>query len=208
MNPQQKIAIVDYDAGNLTSVVNAFEFVGATASVVTEPADLVSFDKFVIPGVGAFEPGMQHLQERNLEKALGEQVLGEKKPALCICLGMQLLATRSSEHGDHMGLNWIPGRVEKIDRTEMGLRVPHIGWNEVTFRGQEPCLAHLEDNADFYFANSYHFIPDDKSVIVGTYEYGSELVGIMRKDNIFAAQFHPEKSHHVGLGVIKNFADC
>jgi len=140
MSESPTIAIIDYDAGNLTSVRNAFEFVGHVAEVVRSPNQLDKYQRFVLPGVGAFGPGTAKLRTAGFVDALNTEVLESKKPLLCICLGMQLLATTSYEHGKHIGLNWIPGEVVEIEKVELGLRVPHVGWNEVRFVQKDPLL--------------------------------------------------------------------
>lgn len=188
------VAVIDYGMGNVQSVVNALEFVGAKAILTRDPALIQSSDRIVLPGVGAFGDGMKNLRDFHLIPILEEEVLHKKKPFLGICLGMQLLATTGLEHGRNSGLNWIGGLVDRLPSAEQGLRVPHMGWNDVKPLG-----------AAFYFVHSYHLIPDNKSVVSGWCEYGIPFCAAVQKENIWGAQFHPEKSHKDGIRYLQSF---
>lgn len=198
------VAIINYGMGNLRSVANAFESLGCPVQVTTDPLDLRAAERIVLPGVGAFRDGMDNLRTAGWIPAL-EEAREQGKPFLGLCLGMQLLATTGAEHGTHAGLDWIPGVVERIRSDGTSLRVPHVGWNDVSFTKREGLYAGLGDAATFYFVHSYVFWPTDASVVSGVTDYGAELVASVESRNIYATQYHPEKSHRAGLAVLKNF---
>jgi glutamine amidotransferase len=201
----RRLAIVDYGMGNLRSVANALAAIGARADVTRDPEELRAADGIVLPGVGAFADGMRNLREGGWVPALEEQVVEKGKPFLGLCVGLQLLATKGTEHGESDGLGWIPGVVKRI-ATSDALRVPHIGWNDVRFARRNGLYAGLEDSASFYFVHSYVLLPDDPAVVSGRCEYGEDFAASIEMDNIHATQYHPEKSHHAGLTVLRNFA--
>lgn len=176
-------------------------------AVATRPQLLESADFIVLPGVGAFGDGMRNLNELGLVVPLKEEVLHKGKPFLGICLGMQLLAATGTEFGVHEGLGWIKGAVIRIEPGDPGLRVPHIGWNSLTVRVPHPLFQGLQEEPAFYFVHSYQFVPDDRSHISTTCDYGGEIVAAVQNENIYGVQFHPEKSHREGLTVLKNFLD-
>lgn len=200
------VVIVDYGLGNLWSVRNAFEFVGASVTVSSDPHVLLHSECLVLPGVGSFGSGMQNLHARGLVEALNQAVLGKRTPLLGICLGMQLLADESEEAPGVRGLGWIPGQVRKF--REKSLRLPHMGFNAaVTIAGAGEPFFHCVDEAapDFYFVHSYCFVPDDASHILARTDYGGEFVSAVRNDRIIGVQFHPEKSQSSGLRLISEF---
>ena len=200
------IAIVDYGVGNLRSVQKALERVGATAIVTSDPADLDAARGIVLPGVGAFGDGMEHLRARGLVDPVLRQV-GGGKPLLGICLGMQLLYEESEEMGHHQGLGLLPGRVVRFPEGE--LKVPHIGWNQLHKTGDNPArrlLVGVAAGAYAYFVHSYYVQPDDPADVVATTEYGLAFASVVGRDRIFGAQFHPEKSQEVGLRLLQNYA--
>jgi len=199
----RRVSIIDYGMGNLQSVANACTALGVKATIINTPDLLQEADRIILPGVGAFGDGMNNLEKRGWVEALESEVRINKKPFLGLCLGMQLLATTSSEYGCHAGFNWIPGTVERIPNTTV--RVPHIGWNDVCFSKKDGLFAGLGDSQVFYFVHSYMFRPSDPSVISGTCSYGIDFAASIEMDNIYATQFHPEKSHKIGLAVLKNF---
>jgi imidazole glycerol-phosphate synthase subunit HisH len=201
------VGIIDYGMGNLRSVANAFRFVGAGVECVTDPAGLRHVDAIVLPGVGAFGDGIRNLHERGFVGPLAEEVLHKGKPFLGICLGMQLLATTGLEHGTFAGLGWIPGVVDRFPNAtgEGPLRVPHIGWNDVRFVERGGLFDDLGESASFYFVHSYKVEPQDKGVVSGWCEYGVPFAASIRRGNIVATQFHPEKSHRAGLSLLRNF---
>lgn len=203
------IAIVNYGMGNITSVMNALEAIGATATIANEPAQLAQAQGIILPGVGAFGDGMAQLKQRGFIPALEHEVLAAGKPLLGICLGLQLLATAGNEHGRHVGLGWIPGEVTRIElpTDQAALRLPHIGWNDVHRAHNSTLYAGLAPGQSFYFVHSYVLRPTDPDVITGTFNYGTNHVASIQWRNIYATQFHPEKSHKPGLALLKNFAD-
>jgi glutamine amidotransferase len=201
------IAVIDYKTGNLRSVSKALEAVGAQTKVTDNPKDIISADAIVLPGVSAFAQGMENLKRENLLPAILESIKN-KKPFLGICLGLQLLFTESEEHGICKGLNIIEGDVIKFSE---GLKIPHMGWNQVRKqrtedRGQKTeILKDIPDNSYFYFVHSYYVQPKDENTIIATTEYGKDFVSAVNKDNVWGVQFHPEKSSDLGLKILKNF---
>ena len=202
------IAIVDYGAGNLRSVYNAFEAIGRKTTVTKNPVDLSKADAIVLPGVGSFGDGMASLRQTNLIDALNEEVIGKKKPYLGICLGMQFLADRGEENGEHKGLGWIPGVVRLIRPNSPEFRIPHIGWNDLDVRLQAPLFDGIEDRV-FYFVHSYHFEPegDGRDCISSVCDHGTVVTASVQRDNIYGVQFHPEKSQRSGLDLLVNFVN-
>jgi glutamine amidotransferase len=199
------IGIVDYNMGNLASVKNAFDKIGAKAEIVSDADKLKNYDKLLFPGVGAFGDAMEHLKETNLDEAMKEFVKSGKY-VLGICLGMQLLFESSEEFGFHEGLGLIPGKVVRFDKSiELTHKVPHMGWNKMFFKKNSPLFKELE-NPYLYFVHSYHVVCDDEFVI-GKTIYGYEFVSAVNKDNLFGFQPHPEKSHNAGLKILENFVE-
>lgn len=200
------IAIVDYGVGNLRSVQKALERVGAMAVVTSDPAALDAAQGVVLPGVGAFGDGMDHLQARRLVEPVLRQV-EDGKPLLGICLGMQLLFEQSEEMGLHQGLGLLPGRVVRFPESE--LKVPHIGWNQLRRVGSGLEMALLQDIPDgayAYFVHSYYAAPAKPGDLLATTGYGLEFASVVGRGQIYGAQFHPEKSQDVGLQLLRNFA--
>lgn len=192
--------------GNLRSVQKAFEKVGSNAIITNEPDEIKKADKIVLPGVGSFKDAMNNLQSLGLVDILNEEVLIKKKPFLGICLGMQLIAKKSYENGENEGLGWVNAEVVKFDFSNKNkkLKVPHVGWNEIVFNNENKLLDGIDELSDVYFVHSYFFRTDED--IVSTYtEYGFNFVSSINKDNIYAFQFHPEKSQKIGLKIIENF---
>jgi glutamine amidotransferase len=206
------IAIIDYGMGNLRSVEKAFEKVGFKSVVTDKPETIEKADKIVLPGVGAFKDAKEGLQERNLVEPIINHIK-KGKLFLGICLGLHLLFTRSSEYGGHEGLNIVPGEVVRFkpDRLPGGdnqkLKIPHMGWNRIRARKEVPILNGLPDNPYMYFVHSYYVIPDRDDVVATETEYGGAFVSMISIDNVFAMQFHPEKSQHYGLMILKNFGE-
>jgi imidazole glycerol-phosphate synthase subunit HisH len=206
MMDRANIAIVDYGMGNLRSVANAFANIGCRASITQNPDDLSQSSHIVLPGVGAFGDGIKNLRSFGWLDILEKEVIEKRKPFLGICLGMQLLATTGTEHGLHQGLNWIPGTVKKIESNNSQIRVPHMGWNDVRFLKKNGLYQDLGDAQTFYFVHSYVFDVENKnSAIGGLTCHGIEFVSSLEIDNIYATQFHPEKSQKIGLKVLVNF---
>lgn len=205
-----KIAIIDYGMGNLRSVQKGFEKVGFEAVVTADPKVVLEAEKVVLPGVGAFRDCMRNLEQGGFVEPI-LKVIQDGRPFLGICVGMQLLFTDSVEFGLYQGLNVIPGHVLRFPEgmREGGeeLKVPHMGWNQLSIRRRPPAFAEVEDGANVYFVHSYYEMPDDESVIAATCAYGVEFCAAIWKDNVVATQFHPEKSQAVGLSILKNFGE-
>jgi glutamine amidotransferase len=199
------VVVVDYGICNVRSVVKALELVGATVRVSSAPRDLEEAERIVLPGVGAFEHGMTNLAARGLIEPLADQVLGKGKPFLGICLGMQLLARTSHEFGVHEGLGWLPATVTAFALEGEGLKVPHIGWTEVSLDRASPLFAGVSKAPSFYFVHSYHMVCDTTDLVAASAEYGVRFTAAVQRDNIFATQFHPEKSQDDGLRLLENF---
>lgn len=203
------IAIIDYGMGNLRSVQKGFERVGAQARIVRTADEIRGAAKVVLPGVGAFRDAIGHIREQGLESAIREAVYSGR-PFLGICLGLQLLFDVSYEDGEHRGLGIIPGKVVRFDFGDLPegreLKVPHMGWNQLTWSRPCPLMQGLESGTYFYFVHSYYVVPDDSGVEHGRCHYGREFTATIWRDNVFAAQFHPEKSQQAGLAILRNFA--
>jgi len=203
------IAIVDYGMGNLRSVQKALEQVGAQARITHAAEDVNRAAKVILPGVGAFGDAMANLRERGLVQALIDAALSGR-PFLGICLGLQLLFDVSYEEGEYAGLGVIPGRVLRFDftgRTDAaGLKVPHMGWNQVAWTSACPLLDGLKSPQHFYFVHSYYVSPMAASVSCGVCDYGGPFTAMVWQGNLYATQFHPEKSQKAGLAILKNFA--
>ncbi|MEA5090918.1 imidazole glycerol phosphate synthase subunit HisH [Solidesulfovibrio sp.] len=200
-----KTAIIDYALGNLRSVANAVHALGGEPVIAATPDMLADCDRIILPGVGAFGDGMDGLRRHGWIAPLTEHVMDKGKPFLGICLGMQLLAEAGAEHGRHQGLGWLPGTVELLETHDPGLRVPHIGWNDVALRPGSRLFAGLGESACFYFVHSYVYVPADPAVAAGTCVHGTAFIAAAERDNLFAVQFHPEKSQAAGLAVLRNF---
>ncbi len=210
------IAIVDYDMGNLRSVAKALERVGAEAVVTRDPSAIRDASHIVLPGVGAFKDCMRKLEDYGLVEPVIRGIEAGK-PFLGICLGLQLLFEESEEFGTHRGLGLIKGKVKRFPspllQGDTELKVPHMGWNDVEIKKESPLLKGLEEdgkgegNKFFYFVHSYYAVPEDGSISLTTTRYGLDFTSSIARDNIFACQFHPEKSQRVGLRVLKNFKE-
>jgi glutamine amidotransferase len=198
------IAIVDYGMGNLRSVQKGFERVGAEAMICQRASEISRCEKLVLPGVGAFRDAISELRRLELVDPILTHIAADK-PFLGICLGLQLLFDVSHEDGEWPGLGVIPGEVIRFE-DRPGLKVPHMGWNQVEQTGSTPLFASIPSDSYFYFVHSYHVVPRDRSVIAGTTDYGTRFVSVVSRGNLFATQFHPEKSQRHGLQLLKNFA--
>lgn len=201
------IAIIDYNMGNLQSVKNAFSLLGAQVLLTRQKEDLAKAEALVLPGVGAFGDGMQNLEKYGLIPFLEEEVIRKKKPFLGICLGMQLLATRGTEYGNHQGLGWIQGVTDRIAPSDGSYKIPHMGWNSVKIVRQHGLFESIEQDAVYYFVHSYSFVPDvsEQDSVTSTCFHGQDIVSSVEKGNIFGVQFHPEKSQGAGLKLLENF---
>jgi len=200
-----RINIIDYGMGNIKSVRNALELLGCEVQVSADPAALSSADALILPGVGAFGEAMINLQQRNLVEPLRYAVVSEGKPLLGICLGMQLLAESSLEMGNYPGLCLIPGQVRKIPFS-LGFTLPHIGWNDVSMRTNDPLFRDISDRSAFYFVHSYRF-ECDSAYISAITDHGTDITAAVRNEHIFGVQFHPERSQRNGLRLLHNFVE-
>ena len=198
-----RIVIVDDGIGNLRSVQKAFHALGAVATISDQPNEVLGGDGVVLPGVAAFGDGMNNLRARGLDTVIRE-VVSRGTPFLGICVGLQLLFEESEEMGRHRGLGILPGRVVRFPA---GLTVPHMGWNQIDVGRQAPVLEGVEDGSFAYFAHSYHAQTDSPAIVVATTEHGSPFPSVLAKDNVWAIQFHPEKSQAVGLTILRNFVE-
>ena len=197
------ITIVDYQMGNLRSVQKGIERVGGSAQISSDPAEIASAEKLILPGVGAFGDAMNEINRRGLADPIRDFV-ETGRPFLGICLGLQLLFERSYEHGEHEGLGILAGEVVRFDVAK-DLKVPHMGWNTVTKTSEAPILNHIENGTHFYFVHSYFVRPTDPSVVALSCDYGGEFCAMVWKENLFATQFHPEKSQADGLKLLDAF---
>lgn len=201
------VTIVDVCSGNLRSVERALERAGATVTITRDPDAVRRADKVVVPGQGTFDVFMRSLEERGLTGSLREAI-SSGKPYLGICLGLQVLFDSSEENGPCTGLGVIGGKVIRLAPKNPALKVPHMGWNRVHFRRHDPLFTGIDDGAQFYFVHSFHALPSDPSLLAGAAEHGVAITAAIRKDNVFACQFHPEKSQAVGLRMLSNFVEA
>lgn len=195
------VAIIDYGMGNVASVQKALNFLKIENIITADHKEISASTAILLPGVGSFNQGMANLKERGLIELLTTEVIENKKKFLGICLGMQLIMDYGSEPEVTKGLGWISGEVIKFELDN--LAIPHMGWNSITSKNNT--YFNKLDQSDFYFVHSYHVVPNDKSAIAATVNYGFEVVASIQKNNIFATQFHPEKSQNAGLELIKNY---
>ena len=203
---KQDITVIDYGMGNLWSVVSALRYLGCNPKVSGDPDEIIKADSLLLPGVGSFRKAMITLKEKELDKAITEVVQIKGNKILGICLGMQLMGANSSEDGDTVGLGLIPGGVDKFIPQEIGPnKIPHIGFDLVHSQPAAHLFKGLQQAADFYFVHSYRMLPVGLSGKLGTCNHGVEFLAAYEKDNIFATQFHPEKSQTNGLILLKNF---
>jgi imidazole glycerol-phosphate synthase subunit HisH len=199
--------IVDYGMGNVGSILNMLKRIGVPARVSSTPAEIAGAGRLILPGVGAFDSGMQHLQDSGLIEILNEQVLQQRIPTLGICLGMQLLM-RSSQEGARPGLGWLAGSTVRFPTGGMqNLKVPHMGWNSVQVCRNDSLFRGLEQDARFYFVHSYHVVCEHTEDILAWTTYGVRFASSVQHQNILGTQFHPEKSHRYGLQLLKNFIE-
>ena len=203
------VTIVDYNSGNISSVINSFKEVAQNKVNIEVTSDLnkiKSSDKVVLPGQGSFKSCVDALNRIDgLTEALNEFAINKKKPLLGICVGLQMFADIGFEEIETKGLGWISGKVSKIDNQNGKYKLPHIGWNQISIIKNSKIFRDIENNTHMYFVHSYEFIPEDKNVISATTDYSSNIVCSVEKENIFGTQFHPEKSDKTGLKIIKNF---
>ena len=203
------VTIVDYQSGNISSVINSFTEVAkdkVNIEVTSNLNKIKSSDKVVLPGQGSFKSCLDALNKINgLTDTLNEFVINNKKPLLGICVGLQMFADIGYEETETKGLGWISGKVSKIDNKNGEYKLPHIGWNQINIVKDSKIFKNIENNSHMYFVHSYEFVPDDKNIISATVDYSSSIVCSVEKENIFGTQFHPEKSDKTGLQIINNF---
>ena len=205
------VTIVDYQSGNISSVINSFAEVAkgtVNLEVTSDIKKIKSSDKIILPGQGSFKSCVESLNSINgLVDALNESAMTHKKPLLGICVGLQMFADIGYEEAETKGLGWIPGKVSKIDNQKGKFKLPHIGWNEIEIQKESKIFKGIKNKSHMYFVHSYEFVPEDKSVILATTDYSSKIVCAVERENLFGTQFHPEKSDKTGLNMIKNFLD-
>ena len=203
------VTIVDYNSGNISSVINSFTEVAkgtVNLEVTSDLNKIKSSDKVVLPGQGSFKSCIDALNSINgLTDTLNEFVINKKKPLFGICVGLQMFADVGYEETETKGLGWISGKVSKIDNKNGKYKLPHIGWNQINIVKDSKIFKDVGNNSHMYFVHSYEFIPEDKKVISATTDYSSKVICSVEKDNIFGTQFHPEKSDKIGLKIIENF---
>lgn len=202
------IGIVNYKLGNVKAFANIYKELGKPYIIAETPAALAQADHIILPGVGAFDQAMIRLQESGMRDSLEKLVLVQKRPVLGVCVGMQMLAT-SSDEGELPGLGWVPGNVRNLRAMSDGsaLPVPHMGWNDVHAASADGLFAELGTDACFYFLHSYYFECEQQGDVRATSDYGRDFACAVARDNVFGVQFHPEKSHHWGIQLLKNFAE-
>ena len=199
------IAVLDYDAGNTKSVVKAIEALGEKAVLTRDVEEIRKADKVILPGVGVFGDAMGNLEKYGLVDVIHETI-GSGKPFLAICVGLQLLFDSSEESPGVKGLSVFPGQIKRIPATD-GLKVPQIGWNSLHLQNESRLLKGIDEGAYVYFVHSFYLAAEDEKIVTATTEYGTHIHASVEKDNVFATQFHPEKSSTVGLKILKNFLE-
>lgn len=202
--PEESVVVVDYGMGNLRSVSKMMDRTRAPFIVSDNPADILKARRLILPGVGAFGIGMDNLRKRRLLEPLNEAVQVKRTPLLGICLGMELLAESSEEHGHHKGLGWLPAHVRRFN-IGPELRIPHVGWNGIHHIAANPLFEGVAEGATFYFTHSYVMDCRDPALVTATCDYGEAFAAVVMKDNVFGCQFHPEKSQRNGGIVIHRF---
>jgi len=203
------VTIVDYNSGNISSVINSFKEVAQNKVNIEVTSDLnkiKSSDKVVLPGQGSFKSCVDALNNiEGLVNTINEFAINQKKPLLGICVGLQMFADIGYEETETKGLGWMPGKVSKIDNQDGKYKLPHIGWNQINIVKESKIFKNIDNNSHMYFVHSYEFIPSDKNVISATTDYSTNIVCSVEKENLFGTQFHPEKSDKTGLQIIQNF---
>lgn len=203
------ITIIDYNMGNVGSIKNMLKKIGVPSIVTRNKKEIEKATKLILPGVGAFDKGMNNLKEFNLISLLDYKVKEAKTPILGICLGMQLLSKRSEEGGIEPGLGWINASTIKFQfaQTDKIIRIPHMGWNQISITKKSKLFQEMYQEPRFYFVHSYHVVCDNDSDVLATSEYGFDVTAAIERDNIYGAQFHPEKSHKFGKKLLENFSN-
>lgn len=202
------VLIIDYGLSNLGSIKRSLEECGGDCRISENPDDIDVADRIILPGVGAFADSMKRIHQRGWYSKILKAVLEDKLPILGICLGMQLLATRGFEGGETLGLDLIHGEVNLLEPNSPGIRIPHVGWNEVHKTVESSLLYDIPSRADFYFVHSYHFVPEDDAHIIANTPYCGNFVSAVMSKNVMGTQFHPEKSGRLGFKLLQNFLKC
>jgi len=200
------IGLIDYGMGNIHSLMSAGEYLGIKIKICKNKSDLQLVDKIILPGVGAFGACMDILKSLGFYEELNNQVINNKKNILGICLGMQIMATKSLEFGETKGLNWVSGTVEKMNVGD-NFKLPHVGWNSLNHKKQSPLFNNLRIDSDYYFVHSYSFKNSNQNDVLATFNYSSNYTASINKENIYGVQFHPEKSQENGLRILENFVN-
>lgn len=202
------VGIIDYGLGNINAFANIYYQLKIPFKIITSKSEVREATKLILPGVGSFDNAMSLFNKSGLIDEVGIQVHDNKIPILGVCVGMQILASKSDE-GNSRGLNWIPGDVKLIDTSlvKHHIKVPHMGWNNVSFLNQNKLFSNIENNSNFYFLHSYFFECEDFSNTIGLTSYGNEFTCAVNKNNIYGVQFHPEKSHDQGIKILQNFSN-
>lgn len=198
------IGIINYGMGNLKSVSNALAFLNVKHLIIDEVKDLKKVDSYILPGVGAFGMAMNNIHKLGFKNELEEQILNKKKNILGLCLGMQLFFDSSEENGNFEGLSWIKGKVKSLNKLNLNLTVPHMGWNDFNIE-KESVLLHGLIDYDFYYVHSFYCECDDRDDVIASVDYGVKIDVMLEKENVFGCQFHPEKSQNSGLKILSNF---
>lgn len=201
------ITVVDYNVGNLNSIINMLKRSGHSATLSSDLDEIGAASKLLLPGVGAFDAGMSSIEEMGLVDVLSTKVLIDRTPVLGICLGMQLLLD-GSEEGERPGFGWIKGRCRRFrfDEEHRHLKVPHMGWNEARPARRDSLFENMDEDAGYYFVHSYHAVCDDQADVLAQTTHGYSFASAVQRDNVYGTQFHPEKSHKHGMRVLDNFA--
>ena len=202
-----KIGVIDYGVCNINSIINMLNYLNFEPLIIREPKDLDCSNKIILPGVGSYDTGVNALKKLNLFDNIVDAVQKDKKPILGICLGMQLLGTKSEE-GKLLGLNLIPGELIKLKiPRSFKLKIPHMGWNYIKIKTKDKICSYLPNGPRFYFTHSYHFTKIKEEYVIATTEHGIEINALIAKENIYGTQFHPEKSHKFGLSILRAFGE-
>ena len=201
------IVIINYGLGNINAIYTVYKNLNIPVKIASNPSDLKNSEKLILPGVGAFDYAMEKLDKSGMRDTLNDLILNGEKNILGICVGMQML-TKSSEEGVLPGLGWLDAEVKKFNQNiDYKLSIPHMGWNNITPKKENPLLAGFSNSSYFYFLHSYYFEANDDTNIVSTTKYGNDFVSTINNKNIYGVQFHPEKSHQSGIQLLKNFSE-
>ena len=203
-----RVAIINYGIGNIRSLYNSLKRIEVEAEIITDPDSINKFDKIFLPGVGSYKDAIEKIKNIGWDKAIKNFSSNQNKSLFGICVGMQILSTCGYEHGKSNGLDIIKGEVLRMNKLGCDLKLPHIGWNNIKILNQNLITENLNNEANFYFVNSYSFKIDNSKELIATTSYGIEFPSIINKQNVFGTQFHPEKSSKAGMQILKNFINA